>query len=293
MKAADAIRRGVSNEGGLFSPYYLFDLMQRKHAEELDPDGRERERRSLPRQYRKAMARLATPCTLGETWTEWYRELFEALGLRPQPRFDAVATPLHGRVPVTHVVNGKNGEPLVLLYLQPLDTNLDDGACATGSPAQDDITAEPIARAFELALDNQDARWGMLSSGSELRLYRQRSPVSRQYLKVDFDALFDEDRDDEWTAFWGLFRRQAFEPAENGKCLLDRVLEESQQHATRIAEDLRQNAVEAVEALIQGVLDERSNAHLWGGGLPHPDALRHPDLAHHLVWNQHSDRGGA
>jgi hypothetical protein len=274
MKATEAFRRGVSNEGGLFSPYYLFDLMQRKHGDELDLDGRERERRMLPRLYRKAMARLVGPCTLGEIWAAWYRELFEALGFNPQPRFDAIATPMHGRVPVTHVANGENGEPLVLMYLHPLGTNLDNGPCEVDSTPSDDITTEPIARAFELALDNQDARWGILSNGSELRLYRKRSPVSRQYLKVDFDALFDAGRDDEWTAFWGLFRKQAFEPADNGKCLLDRVLEESQQHATRIAEDLRQNVVEAVEALIQGVLDERENARLWGGGPPDHDALR-------------------
>ncbi|MEI8167996.1 MAG: N-6 DNA methylase, partial [Chloroflexales bacterium] len=43
----------------------------------------------------------------------------------------------------------------------------------------------------------------------------------------------------------------------------DRVLEESQRHAARIADDLRENIVLAVEALIQGVLDEPANKGLF------------------------------
>jgi hypothetical protein len=117
-------------------------------------------------------------------------------------------------------------------------------------------------------------RFGLLSNGTELRLYRRGGSVARQFLRVDFTALFDADRDDEWTAFWGLFRGKAFEPGEAGRCLVERVLEESRRHASKIAEDLRENVVEALEALIQGILDERDNARHWGGGRPDEKTLR-------------------
>ncbi len=36
----DTTRRGRVNQGAFFSPYYLFDLPARQHADELDPEGR-------------------------------------------------------------------------------------------------------------------------------------------------------------------------------------------------------------------------------------------------------------
>ena len=33
----DTTRRGIINQGAFFSPYYLFDLLARQHADELDP----------------------------------------------------------------------------------------------------------------------------------------------------------------------------------------------------------------------------------------------------------------
>ena len=44
-------RRGVQNEGGFLTPYYLFDLMERKHADELDPIGRDIHRKTLKRAF--------------------------------------------------------------------------------------------------------------------------------------------------------------------------------------------------------------------------------------------------
>ena len=43
----DTTRRGIINQGAFFSPYYLFDLLARQHADELDPEGREANRRLL------------------------------------------------------------------------------------------------------------------------------------------------------------------------------------------------------------------------------------------------------
>lgn len=32
-------RLGLINHGGFFSPYYLFELLERQHGDELDPLG--------------------------------------------------------------------------------------------------------------------------------------------------------------------------------------------------------------------------------------------------------------
>ncbi|MBI4613294.1 MAG: hypothetical protein HY720_06755 [Planctomycetes bacterium] len=275
MTTAEAIRRGVTNSGGFFSPYYLFDLMARRHGGELDPDGRERERRNMPRVYRKAMARLDSGGTLAELWRAWYGDLFETLGFQPQAVRGGIGTARHGRVPVSHFETAPGGGGLALVDLHALGTDLDRDFYDADAVETDAVTSEPISRAFELALDHQGlARWGLLSNGTELRLYRKGSPVSRQYVAVHFDALFDADRDDEWTAFWGLFRKAAFLPGPDGSTsFIERILAESHRHAGKIAKDLRENAVHALEALVQGVLDEKENARLWDGGLPDREAL--------------------
>lgn len=280
MSSRETLRRGIVNEGGFLSPYYLFELMARFHRDELDFDGREQERRQLPRVYRSAMARCETDDSVAVVWRYWYGELSNALGFELQAIADGVPTLRHGRVPVSHLAVGPAGRPLALVDLHPIGTDLDRDRYDPSLFSVEGLTREPIARAFELALDEQEgasefASYGLLSNGRELRLYRRGGHIARQYLGVDFAALFDADRSDEWTAFWGLFRSSALLSSdEESKPLLERVIEESQRHASRIAEDLRGNVVEALEALVQGVLDERSNATLWGGGLPDAATLK-------------------
>jgi hypothetical protein len=52
MDVPDVTRRGILNQGAFFSPYYLFGLLARQHADELDPEGREANRRLLRRPFR-------------------------------------------------------------------------------------------------------------------------------------------------------------------------------------------------------------------------------------------------
>src|SRR5262245_57672947 len=142
MTAPDAIRRGVANEGGFFSPYYLFDLLGRKHEGELDFEGRERERKSLPRLYRRAMAKLQGTGTRGDLWREWYRDLFAALGLEPQSIGDGATTERHGLVPISHAVTAREGMRL-FVDLHPLGTDLDLGRYDRASLGGEGVTEEP------------------------------------------------------------------------------------------------------------------------------------------------------
>ncbi len=271
MTSTDAIRRAIVNQGAFFSPYYLFDVLGRQHAEELDPLGREANRRLLRQNYHKAIARFReTGSKPGEAWQAWYEELFTALGFDSTRlrRLDApVDAGRFGLVPISHVAApSADAPPLVFIDLHGFGVDLDRQRYPQAGRVvnHSHVTIEPVARAIEFVLDQNEARWAIVAAGERLRLYRKGGSVARQYLEVAFTPLFDGDRTDEWTAFWGLFRYDAFVPdPASGKCLLDRVLEESQRHAARIADDLRENIVLAVEALVQGVLDEPANKGLF------------------------------
>lgn len=285
-------QRGVQNQGGFLTPYYLFDLLGRQHEEELDPAGREPNRRFLKKAFHQAMrgwrSDLATTTpTLQQTWKLWYETLFEVLGFRQLRRLNApLETSRYGLVPVSHALyvgDDTDEAPLILMDLHPFGTDLDHArypGSRTRHRADDEITNEPISRAIEFVLDHNQTRWAFLSNGSELRLYRKGGSIARQYLKIDFSALFDNDDDKEWLVFWGFFRLAAFlspetptpgktseEQTPDRRCLLERVIEESQRHATKIANDLRENMVRAVEALLQGIIDSPRNGHHWQGSL--------------------------
>jgi hypothetical protein len=278
-------QRGVQNQGGFLTPYFLFDLLERQHEDELDPAGRDSNRRFLKKVFRLAMRgwgdMSTTTPTFQQTWKLWYETLFEVLGFTQLRRLDApLETSRYGLVPVSHALysNAYTDEaPLILVDLHPFGTDLDHAHYPSSRARQrseEGITSEPISRAIEFVLDHNQTRWALLSNGSELRLYRKGGSIARQYLKIDFPALFDNDNDKEWLVFWGLFRLAAFLPpatqaseaqAMNQRCLLERIIEESQRHATKIANDLRENMVRAVEALLQGIIDSPLNRHLWQG----------------------------
>lgn len=282
MTPTDYTRHGLVNQGGFFSPYYLFELLARQHGDELDPNGRQSNRHPLRQLYRRVQARLGQGSSRGEAWSAWHRELLEALGFLPgplQPLTAVLPTRHHGDVPITHAAYPINNPqspvsslqpPLVYIDTHGFATDLDHDRYAARGPITAATTEEPIARAVELTLDQGEARWAILLSGDEMRLYRKGGSVARQYLQVNFAPLFDADRDEEWVAFWGLFRYAAFVPGDDGKCLLDRVLEASQRHAARIADDLRENLILAMEAIMQGILDDPANKPLLIPHLPAP-----------------------
>jgi hypothetical protein len=224
-------RRGVQNQGGFLTPYYLFELLGRQHGDELDPQGREPNRRLLKRVFRQAMrgwndlASATSKPTFSQTWNLWYDVLFQALGFNALHKLETlVETARHGSVPISHAVylhDNEDEPPLLFVDLHPFGTDLDHhhytGLASGGNRRHTtDITGEPISRAIEFALDHNQTPWTLLSNGLEMRLYRKGGSIARQYLKIDFSALFDNDDDKEWLAFWGIFRLAAFEPATSG-----------------------------------------------------------------------------
>ena len=259
-----AARRGILNHGGLFSPYYLFDVMGRQHRDELRREDVEELASAVRPLFRRAARRLNAGSSRSETWNILEAPLLETLGFDPVAASDPVPTAT-GEVPVTHMQIGVDGEPLLLIDAHPVGTDL----AHDNYPAEHGLTAQPIELAFEAAVDaHPTARWGLLTNGGELRLYRKGGPVARQYLAARLAALVDGDLPDEWTALFACFRRDSLVPDPEGRSFVDRVLAESGQHARRIADDLRENVRDAVEALARGVIADRANWALWGGEPP-------------------------
>ena len=274
-------KRGILNEGGFLTPYYLFDLMERRHGDELDPIGREAYHIPLKRTFQYAQkiitGLVGTSISFERTWTLWYKELFQTLGFASLRKLEErVETMRYGQVPIKYAyyLNGNTEEePLIFVDLHPFGTDLDH-AHYPNPERNHELTTEPISRALEFALDHNQTRWALLSNGLEMRLYRRGGSVARQYLKVDFVTLFARDDPKDWLVFWGLFRLAVFLPVAaeettdtdgTARCLLDKVIDESQRHATKIADDLRENIVRAVESLLQGVIETPANRHYWEG----------------------------
>lgn len=83
--------------------------------------------------------------------------------------------------------------------------------------------------------------WGILTNGSEWRLYRGGAPgMTKRYYSVDLvRALKSEDPED-FRRFYLFFRRDAFVPkGTEGKSFLDRVHTGSEEYAVRVGNNLK------------------------------------------------------
>src|SRR6266849_4613305 len=77
-------KRGIQNEGSFLTPYYLFDLLERRHGDELDLPGREANYALLKRTFQQVQRTLmglsSTQVSIERTWSLWYKMLFQTLG---------------------------------------------------------------------------------------------------------------------------------------------------------------------------------------------------------------------
>lgn len=241
----------IRNVGELASPYFLVEVWSRRDEIDIDPETFATLKvkcRRLVRDFRAFDLRNEEPDE------EWRAQRRDVLGLEPI-------------VPLRIDLNGSETTLSVFRNEEALDTVLLGDL--PGAPDPDcrlEGAEDPPATAFELALDRYEgeADWGLLLAGVELRLYRRSSGISQQYLAVDLSDLVELDDHDHWRAFAGIFRANSFEPDADGVPLVRRVVDESRRHATRLAEDMRDDVVEAAESVIQAVLDDAANRELVG-----------------------------
>ncbi|MHB1446203.1 MAG: N-6 DNA methylase [Acidimicrobiales bacterium] len=242
------VSSAIKNVGELASPYFLLEVWARRADIDIDPETfatLRRRTRSLVRDARVAESRGEEPDA------EWQARRRELLDL-------PTSEPLRGDPPFEQLsVRDETARDCLLVGDAP------------GAPDPDERRADevdPLSTRFELALEDHPgtAEWGLLLAGLELRLYRRSTGISQQYLACRLDELVELDDEPSWKAFAALFRRPAFVPDAEGVPLVRRVVDESRRHATRLADDMRADVVDAAEAVIQGILDHPDNAVLLG-----------------------------
>jgi type I restriction-modification system DNA methylase subunit len=107
---------------------------------------------------------------------------------------------------------------------------------------------------FQIAgyLTGTKQNWGILTNGRHWRLYSSKSHLPLgNYYQVDLVKLLEEAPMEIFKYFYVLFRKQALLQVE-GKSLLDRILEGSEEYAVELEADIKERAYDVVELLCRG-----------------------------------------
>jgi hypothetical protein len=109
-------------------------------------------------------------------------------------------------------------------------------------------------------------KWAILTNGKEWRLYGQAGDlVEAAHLSIpDLPTLIESEDLDQLRYFVAFFNAGAFAPDGSGRSFLDRAFAESEAHARRVGESLRDQVFEAVPLISSGLLaaDERDEVAL-------------------------------
>ena len=125
--------------------------------------------------------------------------------------------------------------------------------------------------AFQIAryLTGTKQSWGILTNGRHWRLYSSKSHLPLgNYYQVDLVELLEEAPTESLKYFYVLFRRQAFLQVE-GKSLLDRILEGSEEYAVELEADIKERAYQVVELLCRGYTADLGREELTDATLRH------------------------
>jgi len=122
---------------------------------------------------------------------------------------------------------------------------------------------------FQIAayLTGTKQNWGILTNGRLWRLYSSKSHLPLgNYYQVDLVQLLEEAPIDVLKYFYILFRKQALLQIE-GKSLLDRILEGSEEYAVELEADIKERAYDVVELLCRGFAADFTLAQLTDAAL--------------------------
>jgi len=130
--------------------------------------------------------------------------------------------------------------------------------------ANDRDTLTNLNPSFQMAayLTGTKQNWGILTNGRHWRLYSSKSHLPMgNYYQIDLVKLLEEAPMEIFKYFYVLFRKQSLLQVE-GKSLLDRILEGSEEYAVELEADIKKRAYDVVEFLCQGFADDFSHERL-------------------------------
>jgi len=180
-----------------------------------------------------------------------YRPLLHQSGqahetLEAQPLLDIATTPGERPGDANDEDEDRHEPTVVLLSLLSWGTDFDRPY--TSARRRGDMPH----RLMERLLAAGPAQWGLLCNGRRLRLLKRNVVAGRQqYFEVDLENLFESGSDRDFDTFWTLFRAQAFQPDNRGRCLLDVVDEGSRKHAEGVSATLKESVFRAIETLMR------------------------------------------
>ena len=122
----------------------------------------------------------------------------------------------------------------------------------TKSSDRDTLTNQNPSFQIAAYLTGTKQNWGILTNGRLWRLYSSKSHLPLgNYYQVDIVQLLEEAPVEILKYFYVLFRKQALLQVE-GKSLLDRILEDSEEYAVELEADIKERAYDVVELLCRG-----------------------------------------
>lgn len=117
--------------------------------------------------------------------------------------------------------------------------------------------SETPHKLMERLLATGPAQWGLILNGQRLRLLKRTVVAGRQqYLEVDLETLFESGSDRDFDTFWTLFRAQAFQVGNDGRCLMEVIDEGSRKHAEGVSSTLKASVFNAIETLMSALVKQ-------------------------------------
>lgn len=190
-----------------------------------------------------------------ETYSRWIRPLLRALGYESGKGAEIETE--RGLLAVSHThtfgpapaAGEADTRPRVLFQTEAWGTDLD--AARDGKTGR----TTPTSQAFAcLRHADSRARWALVTNGQEVRLIgSDLSLPPRAHLTFDLNRIFHRgnNRDASYLLFWALTNEKATHPGEDGKCLLDSILEESRRLAQSVRGALGDVIPQLLETLVR------------------------------------------
>ena len=227
-------------------PVYFLERMfeDRRLKREL---GDEREFRewypSILRLYKRRRYMLGSDVDKAQLRKKWIMPILNYLGFSPE-----AVTRIEGekREYVISGIEYHEMRPLVLFKFLDFAKNPEISDWRGRLSPQKEI---------QLALYYSDAKYGIITNGKSFRLIGS-DPITQGYIEVDLISSLETEDEDSLFLFWNLFRKNSFVPREDGRCLLDRLIEEGRKNSIEMGEGLRETIVKTMEKLMRGLIRE-------------------------------------
>lgn len=248
MTSKPAIYSHIRNVGGFLSDYFLGNILNEKSLKDkLGENEVNSAYRYFLNLFKKREYELGDNTSQDELYRKWIKPILQRLGF--EPRRKAYVESEKGNIPIS-AIEYEGGKPLVIFRFLRFGH----------SPDVSENGVKPAQKDMMRALYYEGVKWGIITNGKTFRLLRN-SPITADnaYLEIDLWSILESEDRDSFRIFWALFRKAAFEPVEDGKCLLDIIEEESRKHAVSVGDELRRSVFRVLERFIRGVLENEEN----------------------------------